>query len=284
MLNEIEEFEAYTEQLVYAATGKRDSSYMGRFTFRTFTEFEGLGRILTIVARGYLFNEGNNPYEQIEYARNALCAWCSIPEETKKAPEGRPNPKVNFSDLASAFPELVDEDGSGWLYRHVQSIIQFVKGNPSITSKSAADNCEILKEGFTREWKKKVRQMQVPAFALNTKGAWILRFDDILANALELGPLQNHDIQLPQEVLDLLTERTPKGVPNTVLPMLAKYYYSHLQEGEEWVVLPVSAVDAYYGSNSFSKKWKALLPKELVAFKNSYGICKYKIALYSWLP
>lgn len=94
-----------------AATGKRDTSYMGRFTVRTFTEFEGLGRILTIVARGYLFKENENPYERIEYARNALCAWCSIPEKTKMAPEGKLNPKVNFSDLASTFPELVDENG-----------------------------------------------------------------------------------------------------------------------------------------------------------------------------
>ena len=279
MLNEMEEFRAYTEQPIYAATGKRDTSYMGRFTFRTFTEFEGSGRILTIIARGYLFKENENPYERIEYARNALCAWCSLPEETKKAPEGRPNPKVNFSDLASAFPELVDEDGSGWLYRHVQSVIQFVKDNPSITSKSAADNCEILKEGFTREWKKKVRQMQVPAFALNTKGAWILRFDDILADALELGPLQNYDISLLQETLDLLAENTPKGVPDTLLPMLVKYYLAHLQEGEEWAVLPIPAVDSYYGNNNFSKKWKPFLPKNIAEFKNSYGICKYKINL-----
>ena len=279
MLNEIAEFRAYTEQPTYAATGKRDTSYMGRFTFRTFTEFEGMGRILTIFARGYLFKENEKPYERIEYARNALCAWCSIPEKMKKAPEGRPNPKVNFSDLSSAFPKLVDADGSGWLYRHVQSIIQFVKDNPSVTSKSAADNCEILKEGFTREWKKKVRQMQVPAFALNTKGAWILRFDDILADALELGPLQNYDVSLPPETLTLLAENTPKGVPEDLLPMLAKYYLAHLQEGEEWVVLPISAVDAYYGNNNFSKKWKPLLPKDLVEFKNSYGICKYKINL-----
>ena len=279
MLNEIAEFRAYTEQPTYAATGKRDTSYMGRFTFRTFTEFEGMGRILTIIARGYLFKENEKPYERIEYARNALCAWCSIPEKMKKAPEGRPNPKVNFSDLSSAFPKLVDADGSGWLYRHVQSIIQFVKDNPSVTSKSAADNCEILKEGFTREWKKKVRQMQVPAFALNTKGAWILCFDDILADALELGPLQNYDVSLPPETLTLLAENTPKGVPEDLLPMLAKYYLAHLQEGEEWVVLPISAVDAYYGNNNFSKKWKPLLPKDLVEFKNSYGICKYKINL-----
>ena len=279
MLNEIEEFRAYTLQPIYAAAGKRDTSYMGRFTFRTFTEFEGLGRILTIIARGYLFKAGNNPYERIDYARNALCAWCSIPEETKKAPEGRPNPKVNFSDLASVFPELVDEDGCGWLYRHVQGVIQFVKENPAVTSKSAADNCTILKEGFTREWKKKVRQMQVPAFALNTKGAWILRFDDILADALELGPLQNYDISLPPETLALLAENTPKGVPDTLLPMLAKYYIAHLPENEEWEVLPISSVDSYYGSNSFSKKWKPLLPKNIVEFKNSYGICKYKINL-----
>ena len=279
MLNEIAEFRAYTEQPTYAATGKRDTSYMGRFTFRTFTEFEGMGRILTIIARGYLFKENEKPYERIEYARNALCAWCSIPEEMKKALDGRPNPNVNFSDLSSAFPKLVDADGSGWLYRHVQSIIQFVKDNPSVTSKSAADNCEILKEGFTREWKKKVRQMQVPAFALNTKGAWILRFDDILADALELGPLQNYDVSLPPETLTLLAENTPKGVPEDLLPMLAKYYLAHLQEGEEWVVLPISAVDAYYGNNNFSKKWKPLLPKDLVEFKNSYGICKYKINL-----
>ena len=279
MLNEIEEFKAYTEYPIYAATGKRDTSYMGRFTFRTLTAFEGIGRILTIIARGYLFKGANNPYEQIEYARNALCAWCSIPEEINKAPEGRPNPKVNFSDLASIFPELVDAVGCGWLYRHVQNVIQFVRDNSSITSKSAAENCEILKVGFTREWKKKVRQMQVPAFALNTKGAWVLRFDDILADALELGPLQNYDAPLPQETLALLVERTPNGVPDSLLPMLSKYYLAHLREGEEWVVLPISAVDAYYGSNGFSKKWKLALPKDLVEFKNSYDICKYKLNL-----
>lgn len=91
-------------------------------------------------------------------------------------------------------------------------------------------------------------------FALNTKGAWILRFGDILADALELGPLQNHDISLPQEILDLLAERTPKGVPDTLLPMLAKYYLTHLQESEDWVVLPVSAVDAYYGGSHYFPK------------------------------
>ena len=46
-----------------------------------------------------------------------------------------------------------------------------------------------ISKGFTKMWTKKVKQMQVPPFALNTKGAWVLRFDDIIADALELGAL-----------------------------------------------------------------------------------------------
>ena len=106
-----------------------------------------------------------------------------------------------------------------------------------------------------------------------------MRFDDILADALEFGPLQNREISLPQETTALLAENTPKGVPGTLLPMLTKYYLVYQQEGEEWVVLPISAVDSYYGNNNFSKKWKSVLPKNLIEFKNSYGICKYRITI-----
>lgn len=199
--------------------------------------------------------------------------------ENKKAPENGSSPRVNFSELASVFPELVDAKGNGWFYRHVQNIIRFVKENPTLTSASAAKNCEILAEGFTNAWKKKVRQLQVSLFAPSTKGAWLLRLDDILADALELGPLQNYEITLTQEILDWLSDNTPKGVPDTLLPLLTKYYLAHLEDGEEWVVLPVSAIDAYFGSNSFSKKWKPLLPKEIFQFKVSYGVCKFVISL-----
>ncbi len=49
--------------------------------------------------------------------------------------------------------------------------------------------------------------MQVPPFASNTKGAWVLRFDDILANALELGPLRNRDFELPEETIQRIGRR-----------------------------------------------------------------------------
>ena len=277
MLNEIGEFKAYTDKPVYRSTGKRDTAWMGRFTFNTFLDFEGLGRILTIIARGYLFREGTDPYENIEYAKNALCAWCSIPAKSKKAPEAGTEPNVNFGHLSTDFPELVDEKGNGWFHRHVKNVIKFARKNPDLVSKPALKNCEKLAAGFTREWKKKVKQLQVPAFAQNTKAAWGLRFDDILADALELGPLQYYDISLFQKVIDKLKEATPKGVPEDLLPMLTQYYLAHRQDGEDWVILPVSAVDAYYGSTGFSRKWKKSLPKDIVEYKESYGICEFKI-------
>lgn len=49
MLNEWEEFLQYTRPVTYTATGKRDTTYLGRFTFDTLMDFEGLTRVLTII-------------------------------------------------------------------------------------------------------------------------------------------------------------------------------------------------------------------------------------------
>ena len=55
MIDEREEFDAYTGVVVYDAKNKQDSAYLGRLTFDTLLRGEGLQRILTIVARGYLW-------------------------------------------------------------------------------------------------------------------------------------------------------------------------------------------------------------------------------------
>ena len=51
MTNEWLEFQAYIKKPTYSAESKHDLSYLGRFTFKTITDFEGFGRILTIIAR-----------------------------------------------------------------------------------------------------------------------------------------------------------------------------------------------------------------------------------------
>lgn len=211
-------------------------------------------------------------------SRGRKSLFCGTRPFSKKAPEAGAEPNVNFGHLSSDFPELVDEKGNGWFHRHVKNIIKFLRKHPDLISKPNQKNVEKLAQGFTTAWKKKVRQMQIPAFALNTKAAWCLRFDDILADALEQGPLQNHEIVLSQEVIDHLKAQTSKGFPDTLLPMLMQYYLSHGGETEEWVVLPVSAVEIYYGSTTFSRK-KKTLPKDVIKFKEAYGICKFNMIL-----
>ena len=112
MTNEWLEFQAYIKKPTYSAASKHDLSYLGRFTFKTITDFEGFGRILTVIARGYLFHNqdgslrGGNPYELVEYAINALCAWCSVPDKNED------EPFTNFDALSSDFPELVNAKGT----------------------------------------------------------------------------------------------------------------------------------------------------------------------------
>ena len=88
MVNEFEEFRAYTEFPVYKADSKKDVSYMGRFTLPMLLDFSGFRHILTILARGYLFRADGSAYDRIETARRALLSWCSLSaKEMKKAPD-----------------------------------------------------------------------------------------------------------------------------------------------------------------------------------------------------
>ena len=106
MTNEWKEFLAYTGQPDYSASKKSDTHWMSRFTMKMILDMLGYYRVLTIIARGYLFHEpdgslkAGDPYERIEYARNALCAWCSVPVIEKS------DPQTNFGALADIFPEL----------------------------------------------------------------------------------------------------------------------------------------------------------------------------------
>ena len=274
MLNEIAEFEAYTGVVSYLAESKYDSAYLGRFTYDMLLKFEGLSRVLTILARGYLW-QGDEP--QIDRARRALCAWCSIPDAKKAPPKKEGQSRTDYRELHEEFPELVDENGGGWFYRHVHSVIDFVQDNPDTVMKSAAQSCKTLASGFDDAWRKKVMQFQVPLFSTGTKGAWVLRFDDVLSEALELGRLRNDGVALSSEQLQALSAATPKGVPETVLSTLAKYYLANKPENSEWVVLPVTNLDAYFGTTSFSRKWLNKLPESVLVRENGYGVCRYRM-------
>ena len=277
MLNEKEEFLAYTAKVNYTACNKQDSSYLGRFTFEMLTDFIGLYRVFTIIARGYMFKNGE---ADIDRARKALLAWCSVPDKKRDLPKKEGQSETDFRFLHEQFPELVDSAGNGWFYTHIQNIQVFVKANPEKVSKTAIKKSDTLK-GFEKEWRKKLMQYQVPLYSANTKGSFLLLFDDVLADALELGELQNKDFELSDELKKHLIEVTPKGVPERVLPTLYKYYIANKQDNTEWVVLPVSNFDAFFGTTAFSRKYLPMLKtKGIIKTETAYGVGKFKFVNY----
>lgn len=276
MTNEWLEFKAYTDKPTYFSSGKRDFSYLGRFSFKTILELEGMGRILTIIARGYLFHDkdrnvlSDDAYSRIEYAKNALCAWCSIPD-TKE------NSDVNFAHLSNKFPELVSPMGEGWFYAHIKGITKFAKKNKTLISVKAMETISAISKGFTKMWTKKVKQMQIPPFAFNTKGAWVLRFDDIIADALELGPLQTEETPLPQSIKEKIECVDLNDVPFDVVSDVICFCIANKRSNTDWVHLPVANFDCYYGNTNFSKKWLSKILDNIIEREVASGICRVKL-------
>lgn len=276
LLNEIEEFAAYTGTVDYTATNKYDSTYLGRFTFDTLLKFEGLSRVMTIIARGYLFKDGTEP--QIDYARQSLCAWCSVPDSKKSNPKEDWQYKTDFRDLHSDFPELVDENGCGWFHRHVHNVADFIQNNPNKVKKTALNHLEGIQKRFDKTWRDKVKQYQVPLFAINTKAAWVLRFNDVLADALELGELRTTEISFTAEEMQRIEATTPKGIPTEVLSTLIAYYRANKPDDSDWLMLPVSNFNAYFGTTSFDRKWLPKMPSDIIERQDNFGVCRYKVS------
>lgn len=275
--NEWAEYLAYTKEPTYAVRNKKDNGFLGRFTMDMLMENYGFARILTVIAREYLFHnmdgtpKGGDPYERTDDARRALCAWCSIPEKKNAAPRAEWQFKTDFRELHDAFPELVDKDGCGWYVRHLRGIVNFTNANRDKTGKSThklADNMEKLEDA----WRKKVIQFQIPIFSEGTKGDLILRFDDVIADALELGALRTESILLTDEQEQWLAKVTPSKVPICVTRTIFEYYLANKPADSNWCVLPVTNVEAYLGSSALSRMYLKELNNKFIMRKESAGV------------
>ena len=281
--NEWAEFLAYTKEPTYAVKNKKDNGFLGRFTMDMIMENYGFARILTVLARGYLFHnpdgtrKDGDPYERTDDARRTFCAWCSIPDKKNATPRAEWQFKTDFRKLHDEFPELVDENGCGWYIRHLHGIVDFINANRDNVGKSThkiANNIEKLEDA----WRKKVIQYQIPIFAEGTKGDLILRFDDVIADALELGALRREPITLTEEQVQWLTENTPKTVPLNVTRTLLEYYLANKPADSDWCVLPITNIEAYLGSSALNRMYLKQLTGTVIERKGvrSY-VCIYMV-------
>lgn len=270
MLNEIQEFKDYTHAPDY--TGK---NILGRFTVESIRDFLGFEQIFTILARGYLFWSGD-PYDNVETARKALYAWCSIPEKIPKGWDGEFT--TCFPELCGEFPELVDENGCGWYIRHIRAIFNLAEQSPKkVKAGVRALFPEKLPE-YENRWRKKVRQFQIPIFQESTDAIWQLRFDDIIANVLPLGPLREMEAEVTEQQKEKLLPFVQGKVKLEHLTTLVAYYEANKPEDSDWVVLPSASFNNYFGSTVFSKNvLPAITGKIIQRSDTSYGSGRYRV-------
>ena len=282
MLNEWQEFLDYTEPVAYRASGKKDTTWLGRFTFEALRDFSGMNRILTILARGFLFHAPDgtllpgDPRERIDYAHDGLCAWCSVPEGGRKPKEAWQH-CTDFTSLHEQFPKLVDADGQGWFSCHFHRAMRFAAAHPELVRKSYADSAGDLDKRFDRVWRGKVLQYQTKALSTSTEGAWTIRFNDMIADALGLGPLRRTGPELPPQLSERLEQACPEKMPSNVLPTLVAYYLANRPEDSDWVVLPVTNFDCYFGDTNFGRKYLSQLPREVIERSSSFGVSRYRV-------
>lgn len=98
-----------------------------------------------------------------------------------------------------------------------------------------------------------------------------------------LGPLRREEPELPPELTEKIEAVLPKEVPAKVVCTLISYYLANKQEDCEWVVLPVTNFDAYFGDTSFSKKQLPKIPAEILERSNSFGVSRFRVSA-EYLP
>ena len=276
MLNEIEEFKAYMTFPEYIIKNKRDTGYLGRFTYDMLKKFDALTRVFTIIARGYMWETGA---PDLERAERALKAWCSLPGGKKPKQDEPWKDKTCFPELHAEFPELVNEDGEGWFYTHVHNVIEAVLDHTDGVYPTSVGSAIILTRGFDDAWREKVIQYQASLYSVNTKG-WVRRFADIIAEAKEEGPLQNKDFELPAETVQKLKDSLNNKKRENVIIELAKYYIANKQEDSDWVILPVDSFNAYFGTTCFDRKWLPEFPEEIIVRDDYAGLCRYRMNFF----
>lgn len=178
---------------------------------------------------------------------------------------------------------MVDADGVGWFLRHVLRAADFMLAHPEKVRSTSLKYTEVIQSKFAAAWRSKVMQYQIPIFASQTKGAWTLRFDDVLADALELGPLRREGPELPPELTEKVTTALPKEIPSEVVCTLIRYYLANRQDDCEWVVLPVASFDAPTSGTPASarstcprsrrKSWSEATPSASAGIGSRKNIC-----------
>ena len=89
--------------------------------------------------------------------------------------------------------------------------------------------------------------------------------------------MQNREVTIPEELRQRVEKLSGKKAASYICDLIA-YYQAHKEDDCDWVVLPVTSFDMYYGGSYFSKRILATIPVEILERQNHMGTCRYRIA------
>lgn len=118
-------------------------------------------------------------------------------------------------------------------------------------------------------------------YDVNTINGWIIRFDGIIFDAIELGTLREEK-KIPDSILHKLHEMIPKNCIEGVT-VLIKYYIANRQPDTDWVGISHINLDGYLGYGTFTKKLLATIPEDILIRSTNHGVNRYKI-MSEFLP
>lgn len=276
MTNEWLEFKAYTDTPVFLAESKQSTAFIGRFTVRMIKQNKGFNRILTILARGFLFHNADgtlrtdDPYESFEKARHFLCAWCSLPYETVSNKSLAFH--TSFPELHSKFPDIVDENGAGWYYRYLHSLSDYIKKNKdNVTKKLHCFAEKKTLKAIESTWANKLIQYQYSIYNNRSSADFPLLFDTAIADALVLGPLRTEAVVLPDEALQKIKAYGVNAKTERLMITLAEYYIANKEPDCEWVIMPRTNISAYLGSATYMESYEDKMPEGFMEKKPEMG-------------
>ena len=281
MLNEYKEYKEYTIDLKPSVTPgdnfNKNTNIYGRILRESLTERYGLKRILTIIARRFIYHDiidihkkidisVKNKYNQLNQAKTALGQWCSY----------------NLVNTAIS-SEVVNKDKIGCYYGYMNDLLTIYE--EKLSNKSTESN---IKDSYiTRykgietamiEWKAYYDNTLNHDFYSTNDGVTnkfdnkIITLDIIIAEALNIGPLKNRVVNIPYEsiknLIPLFNSKYKEFIGGFIFT--SAYYYSQLSDNSNEYQLFNNFDMANWLSNSkFYKQQKSF--NKILSEKNMYG-------------
>ncbi len=189
------------------------------------------------------------------------CAPGAVSPEGRGAPHEDWQHRTDFASLHKQFPNLVDVEGCGWFSRHFHRAMQFALARPDLVHKNYAVSAGKLDKLFDREWRSKVLQYQTESLSTLTEGAWTIRFDDMIADALELGPCAARSRSCRRNWRNGLSRSALRNCLPMSCPLWSPTIWLTGRRTATGWCSPVTNFDCYFGDTNFGRKYLNQLPR-----------------------